>query len=99
MAFRFRREPTRATVVGAGSFGTAVAVLLTRADLRTTLLCRTDEQAKQLAADGENKHYLEGVPLPERLTIRALGKRRDQFQRADLVFVAVPSAGLGEAIE
>ncbi|MBA3437060.1 MAG: hypothetical protein H0U14_03555, partial [Thermoleophilaceae bacterium] len=36
--------PRRAAVVGAGSFGTAVALLLERAGLRTTLLCRTSDQ-------------------------------------------------------
>ena len=35
----------RAVVIGAGSFGTAVAVLLARGGLRTTLQTRTEEQA------------------------------------------------------
>jgi glycerol-3-phosphate dehydrogenase (NAD(P)+) len=57
-AVRFRRPasriPRRASVVGAGSFGTAVAVLLVRAGLRTTLLCRTEEQARLLLERGES---------------------------------------------
>jgi glycerol-3-phosphate dehydrogenase (NAD(P)+) len=85
-------------VIGAGSFGTAVAVLLERAGLRTTLLCRTSEQAEQLTGDRENKKYLEGVELPERLKIRVLGGVENQFRRADLIFVAVPSKGLSEAL-
>ncbi len=51
-------------MVGAGSFGTAVAILLERAGLRTTLLCRTTEQAEQLAAERENERYLPGIDLP-----------------------------------
>jgi glycerol-3-phosphate dehydrogenase (NAD(P)+) len=86
-------------VVGAGSFGTAVAIVLERAGLRTTLLCRTAEQAQHVAETRENERYLPGVRLPERLKVRALGGRDDQFQRADLVFVAVPSAGIEAAIE
>ena len=89
---------SRASVVGAGSFGTAVAVLLERADVRTTLLCRTEEQARLLEENRENEKYLSGVELPERLKIRVLGSRDDQFDRADLVFVAVPSAGLPTAL-
>ena len=84
--------------MGAGSFGTAVALLLERAGLRTTLLCRTAEQAEGMLAAHENERYLPGVRLPERLKIRALGARDDQFQRADLVFVAVPSGGIHAAI-
>jgi glycerol-3-phosphate dehydrogenase len=42
-------------VIGAGSFGTAVAVLLARGGLRTTLQSRTKEQAERLADDRENR--------------------------------------------
>jgi glycerol-3-phosphate dehydrogenase (NAD(P)+) len=85
-------------VIGAGSFGTAVAVLLVRAGMRTTLLCRTAEQARELGEKRENERYLSGVELPERLKIRVLGGVDAQFDRADLLFVAVPSAGLSDAL-
>ena len=85
-------------MVGGGSFGTAVALLLERAGIRTTLLCRTAEQVDRLTTDGENVHYLPGVPLPPTLKVRVFGTRDDQFHRPDLVFLAVPSKGLGEAL-
>lgn len=88
----------RASVVGAGSFGTAVALLLERAGVRTTLLCRTEEQAVELDRERENERYLPGVALPRDLKIRALGLYDDQFRRADLVFLAVPSKGLAAAV-
>ncbi len=84
--------------MGAGSFGTAVALVLERAGVRTTLLCRTAEQAERMAESRENERYLSGVRLPDRLKIRTLGGRDDQFHRADLVFVAVPSQGIDAAI-
>jgi glycerol-3-phosphate dehydrogenase (NAD(P)+) len=85
-------------VVGAGSFGTAVALVLDRAGVRTTLLCRTAEQAERVAEARENERYLPGVRLPESLKVRALGGREDQFHRTDLVFVAVPASGIDAAI-
>src|SRR4051812_23518480 len=85
----------RAVVVGAGSFGTAVAVLLTRAGMRTTLQTRTAEQAKLLADERENKTYLAGVALPRELRIEPVGSG---LARADLVFLGVPSRGLDEVI-
>ena len=85
--------------MGAGSFGTAVAVLLVRAGVRTTLLCRTAEQVYELAGERRNERYLPGVELPRELKIRTLGAREDQFARPDLVFLAVPSNGLGDALE
>lgn len=92
------QHPRRASVVGAGSFGTAVALLLERSGIRTTLLCRTADQVERLEADGENTRYLPGVELPQTLRITAFGTREDQFHRPDLVFLAVPSKGLGEAL-
>ncbi|HWX74466.1 MAG TPA: NAD(P)H-dependent glycerol-3-phosphate dehydrogenase, partial [Solirubrobacteraceae bacterium] len=98
-AARTRSLPTpgarRATVIGAGSFGTALALLLTRAGLRVTLLARTAEQAERLAAERENREYLPGVALPSQLRIElAWGP----LERADYVFLAVPSRALNEVI-
>ena len=85
----------RATVIGAGSFGTALAVLLARGGLRTTLQARTDEQAKQLEAERENHVYLPGVELPAHLRIESADAG---VARADYVFLAVPSGALGQVI-
>jgi glycerol-3-phosphate dehydrogenase (NAD(P)+) len=85
----------RAVVIGAGSFGTAVAVLLARGGLRTTLQARTKEQAKSLQEDRENATYLRGVELPRELRIEDVSAG---LSRADYVFLAVPSSGLEEVI-
>jgi glycerol-3-phosphate dehydrogenase (NAD(P)+) len=74
-------------------------VLLERAGIRTTLLCRTEEQAKELESTRVNAHYLDGVPLPGGLKIRALGTVDGQFRRVDAIFIAVPSRGLGDAAD
>ena len=50
----------RAAVIGAGSWGTAVAVLLARGGLEVQLGARTAEQAAEIDADGENRRYLRG---------------------------------------
>jgi glycerol-3-phosphate dehydrogenase (NAD(P)+) len=85
----------RATVIGAGSFGTALAVLLARAGLRVTLQTRTPEQAQVLDAQRENAVYLPGIELPPALRIEPCSAG---VARADYVFLAVPSRGLGEVI-
>jgi glycerol-3-phosphate dehydrogenase (NAD(P)+) len=83
-------------VIGAGSFGTALAVLLARAGLRTTLQTRTAEQALLIDQQRENKEYLPGVQLPSQLRIEPAAAG---VARADYVFLAVPSNGLGAVIE
>jgi glycerol-3-phosphate dehydrogenase (NAD(P)+) len=93
VAERFRNR--RAVVVGAGSFGTAVAVLLARAGVRTTLQTRTPEQAARLADARVNEEYLPDVPLPRELRVEPASTG---LGRADLVFLGVPSRGLDEVI-
>lgn len=83
-------------VIGAGSFGTAVAVLLARGGLRTTLQARTQEQAAVLREHRENRRYLSGVELPRELRIEAVDAG---LARSDYVFLSVPSMGLRSVIE
>lgn len=96
---RSRSLPTsrvaRATVIGAGSFGTALAVLLARGGLRTTLQARTAEQASRLDSERENSRYLEGVTLPPQLRIEPTSAG---VARADYVFLAVPSKEIVAAL-
>ena len=96
---RARSLPTpgarRAAVIGAGSFGTALAVVLSRGGLRTTLQTRTPEQAAILDSERENSVYLPGVELPAQLRIEPAAAG---VERADYVFLAVPSRGLAEVI-
>ncbi len=87
--------PRRATVVGAGSFGTAVAILLVRAGVRTTLQARTTAQAAELQRSGENSAYLPGVPLPRELRIETSS---DSLARAELVLLAVPATAIDGVI-
>ncbi len=75
-----------------------MALLLARAGVRTTLLCRSAEQAEDLAVRRENERYLPGVSLPRELKVRHFGGHDDQFHRSDLVFLAVPSRGFWEAV-
>jgi glycerol-3-phosphate dehydrogenase (NAD(P)+) len=85
----------RAIVLGAGSFGTAVAVLLARGGFKTTLQARTPEQAGQLENARENATYLAGVELPRELRVEPMAAG---LSKADYVFLGVPSRGLAEVI-
>src|SRR3954451_16490795 len=85
----------RAIVLGAGSFGTATAVLLARGGFKTTLQTRSPEQAARLEADRENKAYLPEVVLPRELRVEPMSAG---LSRADYVFLGVPSRGLADVI-
>ena len=86
----------RAAVIGGGSWGTAVAVMLARAGLEVDLGCRTLEQADGLSAARSNEHYLSGIELPE--TVSVLRAADLELSRHDLVVFAVPAAHLPAAV-
>ncbi|MEX0973620.1 MAG: 1-acyl-sn-glycerol-3-phosphate acyltransferase [Solirubrobacterales bacterium] len=86
----------RAAVIGAGSWGTAVAVLLARGGLEVQLGARTAEQAAEMVAAGENRRYLEGVELPESLLVRPAAEI--ELAGLDLVCMAIPSGSLPQAV-
>jgi glycerol-3-phosphate dehydrogenase (NAD(P)+) len=85
----------RATVIGAGSFGTALSVVLARGGLRTMLQAHTAEQLARLEETRENSAYLPGVELPAQLRLETVSAG---LARADYVFLAVPAHSLEELI-
>lgn len=86
----------RAAVIGAGSWGTAVAVLLARGGLEVQLGARTSERVEELIADGENRRYLPGVPLPESIDVRPASAI--ELAGLDLICLAIPSKQLPQAV-
>jgi glycerol-3-phosphate dehydrogenase (NAD(P)+) len=85
-----------AAVVGAGSFGTALAAVLSRAGTSVQLGCRTPEQAEALAEHAVNERYLPGTVLPDAVVARAVEDL--DLEAVDLVCLAVPSRALPEAM-
>jgi glycerol-3-phosphate dehydrogenase (NAD(P)+) len=83
---------TRAAVLGAGSWGTAFAAMLTDAGTDTTLWARRPELAETIAATGSNPEYLPGVELPA--TLRATADAAEALDGARFVVIAVPSQAL-----
>jgi glycerol-3-phosphate dehydrogenase (NAD(P)+) len=86
----------RAAVVGAGSWGTAVAVMLARAGLEVDLGCRTREQAERVAVSRVNDAYLPGVVLPR--SVNVLRAAELEPSRHDLVCFAVPAGALPNTV-
>jgi glycerol-3-phosphate dehydrogenase (NAD(P)+) len=82
----------KAAVIGAGSWGTAMAVLLARGGLEVQLGTRSQEKAAEIGATRENAGYLPKVKLPESIAV----KRTTDIELAgcDLICLAVPSAAL-----
>jgi glycerol-3-phosphate dehydrogenase (NAD(P)+) len=88
----------RSTVLGAGSWGTALASVLASKGFPVTLWGRDAAVLDAVARKHENPHYLPGVKLPPSLGASASLSRA--LEGAELVVFAVPSAGMRQvAIE
>jgi glycerol-3-phosphate dehydrogenase (NAD(P)+) len=82
----------RAAIVGAGTWGTSLAISLARAGFEVELGCRTREQAEALAEHRENVVYLPGITLPD--SIRVARASQLELGGHDLVCFAVPARSL-----
>ena len=89
----------KVAVLGAGSWGTALAALIARNGF-PTVLWGWERDAENIAAidgRGENARYLPGIALPRQL--RATTDMAAALADADLVLVAVPSHAFAQTLE
>ncbi len=84
-------------VIGAGSWGTALAVLLARQGTATRLIARNAERAAELEADRENKRYLAGMTFPSGMSVHH--DAADALADVGCVIIAIPSVAMREVIE
>ena len=73
-------------VIGAGAFGTALAISLAR-KAPTTLWCRDETHAAEMQASRENTRRLPNAPLPASLTVTS---DNACFEAHDVILLAVP---------
>lgn len=84
-----RQATGKVAVLGAGSWGTALAALIARHGHPTVLWGRDAAVVEAIDRRHENPHYLPGIALPEAL--RATTDLAAALRAAELVLVAVPS--------
>ena len=86
-----RADPflSRAAVLGAGAWGTALASALQRGGVQTTLWARRPEIADAIAALHQNPRHLPGIELPAGHGASAVMAR--VADGAQLIIIAVPS--------
>lgn len=83
------------TVIGAGSFGTCLALVCARQS-EVSLWARRPEIAEAIQRDRRNPRYLRDVALPD--TVRATADLEEALAGSELVVCAVPSHSLREVM-
>lgn len=86
----------RIAVVGTGSWGTTLAILLSRKGLRVALWARDEKERETLEADRENRAFLPGLPFPPGLVITDSPARA--LSRASVILMVVPAQRMRENV-
>lgn len=80
---------SRVVVLGAGAWGTAIALsLFRRGGHEVTLWSHSEDEAQQIASARENVLFLPGFPLPEGLAVTADG---EPIRLAEILVSVIPS--------
>ena len=85
------------TVIGAGSWGTALALHFSQHGNRVSLWTRNADQVRQMKEERENKHGLPGFPFPK--TLEVCTDLAEALQDSGLVLIVTSVAGLRSSAE
>ena len=87
----------KVTIMGCGSWGTALAVVLAQKGIPVTMWCRRAEQAAEMNTEHTNEKYLPGIVLPELISVNT--NLSEALLDAHFGVLAVPSQTLRENLE
>ena len=82
------------TVIGAGSWGTAIAFVLAENGHDCLLWARRSEQSEEITDKHTNHAYLPGIVLPENL--QATSHLEEAVKHGETVIIAVPTKAIRE---
>lgn len=84
------------SVLGAGSWGTAIAIHLNRLGHQITLWLRDKNQFEEIVSTRHNKKYLD-VDIPQEISITT--DLKEAVTNSEIVVIAVPSHAVREISE
>ena len=86
------------TVLGAGAWGTALAINASERHA-TRLWARDDEQVQKMQAQRRNERYLPGVALPDSLQVSSDFDSSVAHASDGLIVIATPMSGLSDMLK
>ncbi|MDF7666440.1 NAD(P)H-dependent glycerol-3-phosphate dehydrogenase [Orbaceae bacterium ESL0727] len=84
------------TVIGAGSYGTSLAILLARNGHDTLLWGHNPEKIAVLQHDRQNKQFLPGIPFPEKLQLES--DLKTAVSASSILLIVIPSHAFAEIL-
>ncbi len=92
-----QHQPTRLTMVGGGSWATALIKILSENNVAIKWWMRSRADADHIKHFHHNKNYLSDVQINPR-KVKVCTKIRDAFNGSDYVILAVPAAFVSDAL-
>jgi glycerol-3-phosphate dehydrogenase (NAD(P)+) len=87
----------KVTILGAGSWGTTLALVLNQNDHPVTCWSFDEDDIKSIVKDKENKKFLPGITIPD--TIKFTTSLQESIDFADVIIVAIPSHAVRTVIQ
>lgn len=87
----------RVGVIGGGSWGSALAILLNNNGHQVHMWLRDKRQVDLIRESGENKKYLPNIKMPEEIKVSY--DIEEVIYKKDLLVLAVPSHGVRQVLE
>ncbi len=91
-----RQNAVKIAVIGAGSWGTALAMQLARGGNQSVLWGRNPDEVALMQQQGSNQRFLPGIPFPNGLQVDNDLQR--VLRQADEILLAVPSHAFAEVL-
>lgn len=79
----------RITLLGGGSWGTALAKLLSENGHTVTVWLRDEDQCRELTTERENKKYLPGIIIPDNIVFTS--HINDSLKDAEYILIVTPT--------
>lgn len=86
----------KVTVIGSGSWGTALAVMLQKHGHDVVIWSRRQDASDEMQRERENKRYLPGIPLPKGLKFTT--NREEAVKDAEIIILSVPSKAVRQTV-
>jgi glycerol-3-phosphate dehydrogenase (NAD(P)+) len=89
-----RDKVNKISFIGGGSFGTALAVLLSKKGSECSVWCHSENTINDINVRRENLRYLKETTIPKRVT--AYGDLGETIKNSQVVVLSVPSKAIRE---
>lgn len=89
--------PMKITVLGAGAWGTALAIHFAQQNHQVCLWARNAEHVTQMQQTRENQRYLKNCHFPDNLNLQ--NHLQDALHQTELVLIVTPVSGLRPILE